>query len=485
MMDLLVSAGYWLFRVDSDSHKFTVLRNSEPKYYGISWTLDGKQLCLAHSGVDYADVPDRDFYFLNEKGILSVGEQQRPDCLSFPHQILCTEDHVLAANTGRNCITVFNQSDLFHYHHWVDGVQWDRRTGEGEGGSHFNSLYRVKDRLFLLAHNRGAPDHSYILELEWCSLAVIRRIETRAYQAHNVWVPPSGEIIICDSMGSSLVEVNSGQTLWQSKNRKSYTRGLACHGETVFVGDSVVIANRKARLLGDGGIYILDRDTWTQVDYIPLPRAGGVNEIRILDIPDECHHGQPFTGELDAEPQADSDYRQHVETLGDIVADDFRIGEQAWEVTQGFVSLTDDRSIHTGEGALVVAVRQELSAVDVDLCADVCLLGDEEFRHGGLVARYSGPRDENMYLAMVVQNGEHRGAGIWRNIAGKWEVLAKKPIEAASGRLRFQVRGSSLVLSLNGRRVIKVRDKSITAPGKVGIRGIDAGFDGFQVKAGR
>jgi hypothetical protein len=478
-MNLLVSTGPWLFHVNAETHETRAIAESLD-YYGISWTYDGKQLALGHTITDSPFLTFED-YVESEKGGVALGNRSRFDCLSAPHQILCTPEHIVAANSGRNCITIFNQDDLFYYHHWFDDVRWDRKGVGKTCGSHFNSIFFKDDRLFLLAHN--FENSSYVLELDWPGLEVIRRIDTCASQAHNVWPLSSGEMIVCNSAEGSLVEVTSGQTLWRNEERECYTRGLACCGKTVFVGESLIRRRRKDRLVANGRIRILDRDTWKQIDCIPMPRAGVVHEVRILDAPDECHHGHPFTGELKIEPEADDNYRQYVEGFGKTVTDDVDVRDQVWKVTQGLADVSHDHSIQTGEGSLGVAVKQGPSVADVDLTADVQLLGDEQFRHGGLVARYSGPGDENMYLGMLIHNGEARRAEIWRNIDGEWEILRGKRIRKTSGRLRFQVEGTSLVLSLNGHRVVKVRDSGITGPGKLGVRGADAAFEGFQVIA--
>ncbi len=480
-MNLIISTASWVFLVDADSHEFSVIKGSEPEYYGISWPFDGKHLCLGHSGMDNAQLMNSRGYFLSEKATISLGDRKRLNCLSLPHQILCTQDHILAANTGRNCITVLNQTDLFYRHHWVDEVQWDHETADGITGSHFNSLYSVDDRLLLLAHNNGADNHSYILELAWPSLEVIRRIDTCASQAHNVWMPSDGQIIVCDSSRGSVVEVISGCTLWRSERRKSYTRGLACDGKTLFVGDSMDLGSRRARLISDGGIWVLDKDTGKELDHIQLPNSGCVHEVRILDKPDQCHHGRPFVGTLSTDEQAAQRYLQHVEKFRRMITDDFRLGDDYWSVFQGFVFVVGNQSICTDEQTLSVAIRNEPMALDVRVGAEVWLSGEEEFRHAGLVARYAGPGDANMYLGMLnCERGSCR-AEIWRNIEGKWEMLAHKPIPEDHGVMSFEVEAQLLALSINNRPVVNISDDALNAPGKVGVRSLDGGFANFHV----
>jgi thermitase len=88
----------------------------------------------------------------------------------------------------------------------------------------------------------------------------------------------------------------------------------------------------------------------------------------------------------------------------------------------------------------------------------------------GLVARYSGSGDRNMYYAGIVPAGTTYTGRIWRNLGGTWRVLSSGPVTAASGVLRFEVAGSSLTLLFNGTRITGAFDRTITRPGAVGIR---------------
>jgi len=88
----------------------------------------------------------------------------------------------------------------------------------------------------------------------------------------------------------------------------------------------------------------------------------------------------------------------------------------------------------------------------------------------GLVARYAGAGDRNMYLACLMRSGTVIVGRIWRNSGGTWTILASGAVTAASGVLRFEVAGSSLTLLFNGMRVAGAFDRVIGGPGAVGIR---------------
>jgi hypothetical protein len=62
--------------------------------------------------------------------------------------------------------------------------------------------------------------------------------------------------------------------------------------------------------------------------------------------------------------------------------------------------------------------------------------------------------------------------------------LASTAVATGTGRLQFEVAGSSLRLSVNDVLVASAFDTSITGPGLTGIRGGNNNpFDDFQVSA--
>ena len=60
-------------------------------------------------------------------------------------------------------------------------------------------------------------------------------------------------------------------------------------------------------------------------------------------------------------------------------------------------------------------------------------------------------------------------AEIWRNVAGFWTQLATTT-SSGSGRLRFEVRGSSLKLFVDNVLKVSATDTMIAGPGLVGFR---------------
>jgi len=145
----------------------------------------------------------------------------------------------------------------------------------------------------------------------------------------------------------------------------------------------------------------------------------------------------------------------------------------SWVQAVGRIAVSANTAISTSDGNAVMVLRG-VSVADVRVRANVATRAG--VGHAvGLVARYGGPGDANMYLGRLA----HRPAGfvaqIWRNIGGVWQLLAARAAPKGSGLLQFDVVGSSLTLSLNGQVLLGVRDNAITRPGSVGMRITGAG----------
>jgi hypothetical protein len=122
----------------------------------------------------------------------------------------------------------------------------------------------------------------------------------------------------------------------------------------------------------------------------------------------------------------------------------------------------------TGVTGLNVATVNGVSQVNEFAQADVTV-GANQF--AGLVARYSGPGDANMYFAGLVRSASTAQAVIWRNVGGTWTQIAGQNIATTgTGTLRFEVAGPSQKLFLNGTLVAYAHDTAVTAPGTVGLR---------------
>ncbi|MGL4555436.1 MAG: hypothetical protein ACRC33_30070, partial [Gemmataceae bacterium] len=381
----------------------------------------------------------------------------------------CTDDRVLIANTGRNCLTVVRRDDLFYRHVWLDGVRWDRKGPDRQIGLHLNSVHLAGGRLYVLAHNfrRG----SRVAELTWPGLELVRWIETEAHQAHNLWMQPDGTLLTCNSLEGTLIDAVTGRVMWKAQGETGMTRGLACAGGKVFVGMSK-LAQRKDRLITDGGVWVLDRATWKQIDFLPLRGAGNVKEIRIIDEPDECHHGHPLKNVPVPLAGPTAEFRARLANPL-LPWTSQHIGTVARE--GGAVAL------ETGELAVATV---PVSEADVSVSARLEATPGAEHRHGGLIARYAGPGDLNMVCALVEVVAPHPYASLWENAGGQWKQLARARIAALPTELRLDAVGPDLRLFVGGRQVAAAKT-TVLGAGAAGVRGTTGRFVGFTADAAR
>jgi hypothetical protein len=122
-----------------------------------------------------------------------------------------------------------------------------------------------------------------------------------------------------------------------------------------------------------------------------------------------------------------------------------------------------------GASGTADATLQGVSQTNVQLQADV-FLGSTGTQYGGLIARYSGPGDQNMYWGGLAGVNGSFFALIYRNMNGVWTPLVTAPVSGGSGTLQFDVVGPSLKLFVNGKLTAFTTDTVLSGPGGVGLR---------------
>ncbi|HLW66793.1 MAG TPA: choice-of-anchor tandem repeat GloVer-containing protein [Gemmataceae bacterium] len=122
--------------------------------------------------------------------------------------------------------------------------------------------------------------------------------------------------------------------------------------------------------------------------------------------------------------------------------------------------------VATGQAGLDVATLNSVNVANVSVQADINVIVGQ---FSGLVARYGGPGDNNMYWAGVDATSGNYVAEIWRNVGGIWAELFAHGIGSGSGTLRFEVVGDSLKLFQQNNLVASANDTFLTT-GTVGMR---------------
>jgi hypothetical protein len=277
-MQLLISTPLHLLLLDPITRETSTIRSGDGYYYGI--TVKNHQIVLTHTG-----------------GYLQYFHDRTKPCMTVsnlvqPHQVEWIDDKVVVANTGRNCLSIFDAVGNFCEDVYLNSIHFDDKE-KNRSGNHFNSVHREGDKIYVVAHNYDRPSEVWILS--WPDLRVLNHISTGAGWAHNIWIGEYGTVI-CDSKNGGLYEVSSDQTIWRSDRQPVMTRGLAVSPDYIFIGRSLH-NRRKERFWKDGGVWILDRRTLRIVDDISLPGAGDVHEIRLIGSTDACHNDQVFSFE--------------------------------------------------------------------------------------------------------------------------------------------------------------------------------------------
>ncbi len=474
-MKLLVSCPRKLLLVDSCSADVQLVEADRPEYYGISWSEDGRSLCLGHSGVENASLGTLQSYMDSELGWISYGAAQGPPTLSATHQILCVGDRVITTNTGRNCVTVFRTDDWFYRNYWIDDIRWDRKGREDSCGSHFNSLFLRDGLLYVIAHNHNRG--SNVVRLSWPEMEVVGIDKTTTLMAHNVWPADNGELLVCDSMRGTLVDVASNRVVWRCDVPQVVTRGLASNGEYVFVGHSA-IGTRETRVSRDSRIWVIDRATWKTVDSLLLPGSGNVHEIRILDEPDLCHHGQTYGGSLVTlgplhEHLVDT---EEPAILSSIRSDDSLAGN-GWEQHVAFAELGERHGV-ANDFSLATSSRKTHDVV-VQAHVDI---RSRSARHIGLVARYQGPGDSNMVVALLAKAETAFRVQLWRQHQGEWSCLKTAKVRRGEGTLELKMIGQNARVTFDGAKLFELHIADVPSSGRVGVRSARGRFADLKVQ---
>lgn len=136
--------------------------------------------------------------------------------------------------------------------------------------------------------------------------------------------------------------------------------------------------------------------------------------------------------------------------------------------------------VATGLAKADVATVNGIQSADVSVQADVNVTGAVG-QSAGLVARYSGPVDQNLYAGRLVRTATGFLAQLVRDRNGVRTTLFSRPVAGATGTgtLRLEAVGPSLKLFLNNTLVAFADDSGL----KTGTVGIDtsagAGVDNF------
>lgn len=415
-----VATSGWLLLVDLQTKKVQALENSRPEYYGISWFSESTDLALSHSGLDNASLVDIASYAQSECGWVSQGALRSTVFLSQPHQILCAPDgRVICTNTGRNSVAVidFHKKNFFQEAR-ISASRWDRLSLSESFGDHLNSVFLRDSKLFVLAHRHSSGSRVATLTYPDLDLVEITDLGVRT-GLHNIWVKPDGQHISCHSESGSVVDLNCKAPLWES-GFGVYTRGLAATDQYVLVGESQK-SGRDLRRSSLSGLWILDAKTWKPLDYLSLGPYGVVMEVRVLDAPDDAHHGKPFKG-LAALLAKDALMEiSHSRLSGSRAVAENACLWATYEPVFGAPAISNDGFKCAAVDQLSLAIKNENSPTQIKFEYS---LDNDPKAHISAVLGYQGNGGDSTVSAVLLRPVDAKAVlSVWRNDGQTWSLL--------------------------------------------------------------
>lgn len=462
----LVATPKYLLCVDLVSKKIASVETGRSEYYGVSWFPNKEQLILSHSGLDNSTLVDIASYAQSEVGYISSGQKRSRPFLSQPHQIVCAPDgRVVCTNTGRNVITVIDLEKPGFYHEAsVSPERWDRLSLDATIGDHINSVFIKDDQLFVMCHrfNRG----SLLATFSYPSLELLSAKPLDGYTGlHNIWVTKEGQAISCDSETAGIIDLSSGSTLWQSETQ-IYTRGLAATDNYIIVGESQK-TGRDIRGRSLSSLWILDRTTWQTIDYISLGHFGCVNEVRLLDVPDEAHHGQKFNAldQLLATCDFDSLERLLIPCVQEQPPLDTHPSWKDYSFIFDAATTLEDGSKSAAKDILCLAIlRQEANLPIHSFAFQYTLSSNESPSHVSAVLGYHGSIDDtHMHTILLQANKNKARLVVLQHNGNKWRTLKKLRFTKIplSGTLKTHISQHNISVFIDQKEVLRLEPERI------------------------
>ncbi|PIS02444.1 MAG: hypothetical protein COT85_05465 [Chlamydiae bacterium CG10_big_fil_rev_8_21_14_0_10_42_34] len=490
-MKALVSTASHLLLVNLQTYEIQIIESLRGEYYGISWWKDHDFLVLGHSGVAHDTVHTLLDYATSEKGYLSLGSHRSPNILSAPHQIICAPNGwIVATNTGRNCITIYDPKTTFWKDIRINDQHWDRLGDHDYSGEHFNSVFIKNNYLYVLAH--AFNKESYILEYLFpeCTINNKYRIKNKN-KLHNVWVDGSGNMFACNSHCSELIEVHSNKALWCTGSN-TYTRGLSATKDVIVIG-STGNAPRSLRVNIQSDLWVIDRKTHKTLDFIPLGPFGGVHDVRILDIADEAHNNQPFKN-IDAlekmatrvKDKGNPQYKTICLEKNKLTLKSIPELQKLDPIFNQFI-VDEDGWISPVDTNLALAVLKEEPSEGWQLSADYSFLKSKTLpqQHISLVFGYRGNHDDEMLAVLIEHFKRFTHLSLWKNSKNCWKMSKTlKKYLPSEGKLTLERKDNLIYVFCNQSSLICLPFDQEELKGSIGIRSLGGKFKNLELKNG-
>ncbi|MDP4028807.1 MAG: hypothetical protein Q8P42_07555 [Gallionella sp.] len=267
-MYLLLTTSQSILALDTDSGELCTIDRGRGLYYGIARNGD-KIYVAARNRLVSSPISQHD-----ERGEILIFDNNLKSCGSLCAPFSLRDMHEIAWHGGKLWATCSfdNMIALF------DGERWEQwyPLGAGTDGpcdaNHFNSLMFDRDRVWILAHNRGASE---LLAFSLHTRELVERIEI-GNCGHNIW-RENGQLFTCSS-GEGKLLGDHGFMLQTG----GFPRGIAFDGDIRCVGISE-LAERGERDFTSGKLMIFGLD-WKLQKEIELPGEGLVLDMLPLPV---------------------------------------------------------------------------------------------------------------------------------------------------------------------------------------------------------
>jgi len=285
-VNVIVSSRFAVHVVDLDTNEIELIRTSgyESLYYGITWYQN--KLFLGrrdlNSNVDSIVVLDQDLKYID-----TIFKDH--DALRDTHQMIMRGEELWITASKRNTVVIVDPTREKVLEEWRPVGNW------GDDYNHFNSIWFYNDRIYVVAHNKGASQLYVFLDTPERPLESIRDM---GMGSHNVC--RSGTEVIVLSSGDGYAISNGGKV--HNLYRNNYPRGVALGDSFSVVGLSEHCTDRGVRHKERRGAVQL----YTHTGQLPLVGGthiktielgtGMVLEVRGLDFPDMAHNNLPWRG---------------------------------------------------------------------------------------------------------------------------------------------------------------------------------------------
>jgi hypothetical protein len=265
-MHLLLTTSRSFLLLDTESGDIRCIERGHGLYYGIAHNGDHLYVAARNRLVS-SDIPQDE-----ERGEVRIFDRMLRPCGSLRAPFPLRDLHEIGWHRGKLWATASHDNMIAIF----DGAAWEQwyPLGMPEGGpsdiNHFNSFMFDDDRVWILAHNRGASE---LLAFSLETRELIEKIGL-GYCAHNIW-RENGSFFTCSS-AEGMVKGENGFSL----ETGGFPRGAAHAGGIRCIGISEV-AERKARDLTVGKVIVFDED-WRQEKEIHLPGEGLILDLMPL-----------------------------------------------------------------------------------------------------------------------------------------------------------------------------------------------------------